>query len=107
MDELDMDVEELLNMVAVMFDDTTFSMVQWIGTDDFYAYHMALYMDMTLDMNALAKALDEAPDPTMPEEITMTLEGELNLSDFNVDFGITAPEGATIIDPMMLLGADF
>jgi hypothetical protein len=105
--DLDMDVEELLDAVAVMFEDTNFSMVQWIGVDDYYSYHNALYIDMTLNMNAVAEAIGEVPPSVMPEEITMILEGELNLDDFNEDFGIVAPEGAQIIDPMMFLGADF
>lgn len=104
MDTMGMDMDAFMEMMGTMFEDMELSTQQWVGLEDYYMHTGSLYMDMTLDMNALAAAMDLPADPTMPDSITMTLGGELNLHNFNEPLDIVAPEGAQIIDPMMLLG---
>ena len=48
----------------------------------------------------------ETLSPDMPETVTMGIEAEIDLYDFNQPVEVEAPEGAQIIDPAML-GGDF
>jgi hypothetical protein len=107
MSELGMDAEELLGYMSTMFEDSTFIMEQWIGVDDYYPYYSAMYMDMTMDMEAIAMSMGMPADDDMPSAITMIIEGELSLYNFNEPVEIIVPEGAMVIDPMMFLGSGF
>jgi hypothetical protein len=105
--ELDMDAGELLGMVAAMYENSTFIMEQWIGVDDYYPYYSAMYMEFTMDMEAIVMSMGMPADDDMPGAITMVMEGELSLYDFNEPVEIIVPEGAMVIDPMMFLGSGF
>ena len=103
-DMMGMDMDTFIEAIGTMFEDMELGVQQWIGLDDYYMHYGSLYMDLTMDMNAMVAAMGLPPEPGMPAAITMTLGGELNLHDFNAALDLVAPEGAQIIDPMMFLG---
>jgi len=79
------------------------NVTEWIGLDDSLLHHMDMNMAYTLDPAAIAAlAPDEADMGDIPD-FSMAVDFTLDLSDFNAPVEVTVPEGAQVINPMMMM----
>lgn len=99
MEQVDMDA--LMNFYAEAFAGLTLEMTQKIGLDDYYAHHLNLQMDWTLDMESLGELFGGMSE-VIPD-ITINMNASIDLSQFNTAAPIEAPTDATIfpLDSML------
>lgn len=99
------DMEMISGMLSAMFENFDMSVVEWIGLDDYYAYHAEFNMAFDMNFAALAEMMPPGTDMSdAPDNFAMTFNMALDLSAINEPVSVTAPEGAQVIDPMMFLG---
>jgi hypothetical protein len=106
-DSLGKEYDVMMKFIFSMFDDAEFSMVEWVGLEDHYLHHGELHMSLNLNMEQL-KALDPSMAYSdMPDNISLSFDGTLDLSAFNEPVDVAAPEGAQVINPAMFMGNQF
>lgn len=85
-----------------MMSGISLTMVQWVGQEDFYTHHIDVAMDFDMDFAALAEMLPDEADE-MPDNFVMSMDFVLDLGAFNEPVEVTVPEGAPVINPMMMV----
>jgi hypothetical protein len=104
-ESMDMEFDQMMEMVAALLSDISFSTTQSIGMADHYVHSSGFDMVMNIDFGAMVAMMGEMPDEDMPERFEITLNAEVNLSGFNEPVRVTAPEDAEVINPAMFMGA--
>jgi len=95
--------EEVMGQAALqMMSGINLSLVQWVGLEDLYTHHLEMVMDFDMDFAALAGLVPEEADE-MPGNFAMSMSLVLDLGGFNEPVELVAPEGATVINPMMMM----
>lgn len=74
------------------FADADLSIVQWVGADDGYVHRAVITVDLSLDLGAAMEVEDVPP-------VAFNISLDVQMSDFNADFAVAAPENFTLIDP--------
>lgn len=99
-EDLPIDVNSL---VAAMMSGIQLTVEEWIGLDDALVHHMQMDMAFTLDREAIAAVAGNQAELADVPEFSMTFGATVDLSAFNEPVDVTAPEGAQVINPMMML----
>jgi hypothetical protein len=100
MEDLPIDMHEVM---AATMSGIQFSMEQWIGLDDTLVHHTAMDMSFALDREAIAALEGNQSDMQDVPEFSMAFNATVNLSNFDEPVDVTAPEGAQVINPMMMM----
>ena len=100
MEDLPIDMNAL---VSAMMSGIQLSVEEWVGLDDSLLHHVGMDMSFTLDREAIAAVAGNQASLSDVPDFGMTFNATLDLSDFNAPVEVTAPEGAQVINPMMML----
>jgi hypothetical protein len=74
-----------------------------IGTEDYLVRQTAMDMSFDMDFAALAEMIPESEMGDVPDSFGMTMAFEIALSEFGQPVEVAAPEGAQVINPMMMI----
>jgi hypothetical protein len=97
------DFEDVMSLYSTLFDGFAIHTTQTIGLNDHYVRAIGATLDWTLDFSEMGAAFG-AMDELDMEPITLNVDFQAGLSQFNNAPTITAPEDAMIVPLESLLG---
>ena len=90
-------------IMAGMMSGMQVSVSEWIGLDNSLLRHFDMNMAYTLDPAAIAALSGGEADQADIPDFALAANVTVDLSDFNAPVEVTAPEGAQVINPMMMM----
>jgi hypothetical protein len=100
LEDLPIDMHEVM---AAVLSGIQLTMEEWIGLDDTMVHHVEMNMAFALDREAIAALEGNQSEIADVPEFSMAFNAAVDLSGFNVPLEVTAPEGAQVINPMMMM----
>ncbi|NPV68839.1 MAG: hypothetical protein HPY64_17050 [Anaerolineae bacterium] len=96
--------EGFMDVMAAIMAGMSLQSTQWVDLKDYHIRHTDMTFGFELNREAIQQLEPEAAED-MPEDLSISLSMNIDLSDFNVPVEVTAPEGAQVFNPMLFMSS--